>query len=343
MNEINNSAAAFNKAATSPLWGLSILGTGSMVPPLTVDNHMFAEHIDTNDEWIATRTGIKERHFVKDEDHRQMAAIAAKQAIDKSGINKEDIAYIICATITPDYATPSMACLIQKDLGLPEQVLAFDINGACSGYVYALNIAHKLLQEKPKQYALVIGSEIMSRITDFEDRSTCILFGDGAGASIIGLKEEAPYYFMAGSQGDAELLVAPSYYEAQNPFAKQPAKDKTKPFVYMNGNEIYRFAVEKFGHCAKQVLAANNLAADDIDHYICHQANLRIIQGAAKRLKVSLDKFFTNVQVRGNTSAASIAIALAELEASGKLKRGDKLLLAGFGGGLTYGAIYFEW
>lgn len=322
--------------------GLKILGTGSYVPPFTVSNADFAKIVETSDEWISSRTGIKNRHFAVQEDHRQMAGKAAAQAILNAGIDKAEIGVVAAAVITGDYHTPSLACLLQKDLELSNEILAFDLNGACSGYVYALQLAYSLLHQSSKRYALVVGSEILSRITNFADRSTCVLFGDGSGAAVVSLAEDRPFHFMSGAKGDDSTLYCRAVYPTENPFLpEQPTRHE--PCIHMDGNEVFRFAVESFCNCATELLAKNNLAADDIDHYLCHQANLRIITKAARKLGVSMDKFFVNITDRGNTSAASIAIALDELNASGKLKRGDKLMICGFGGGLTYGAAYLIW
>lgn len=321
--------------------GLRINGTGSAIPALNISNDRFADVVDTSDEWISSRSGIRSRNFAVDEDHRSLAGAAAKKAIAAAGIKPEDIGVIVCAVITGDYLTPSLACILQKDLAVPEQVFAIDINGACSGFVYALNVAHSLLHKYPGKYALVVGSELLSRIVNFEDRSTCVLFGDGSGAAIVSLDEQGEFEFLAGAKGDENTLVCPAAYASVNPFT--PQKKQPSQLVHMDGQEVYRFAVESFSKSVNAVLERVGLQPDDIDHYLCHQANLRIIKNGAKKLRVSMDKFFVNIEHRGNTSAASIAIALDEFNASGKLKRGDKLVMAGFGGGLTYGAIYLIW
>lgn len=340
--EQEQARALYGAQAPRPLPGLKVRGTGSYIPPLSVSNDMMTQIVDTSDQWIVSRTGIKTRHFAAEEDHRQMAAIAAQRAMADAGVAPEDIALVICAVITGDYHTPSLACLLQRDLKLPERIFAFDVNGACSGFVYSLNLAHALLPASPGKYALVVGSEILSRITDFSDRATCVLFGDGAGAAVLGLDHAAPFYFVGGCQGDDQSLVCRAAYAAENPFAPA-AKAEAHPYIRMNGSEVYRFAVESFYKCVQELLRLTEKRAADIDHYLCHQANYRIISASAKKLGLGMERFFLNIESRGNTSAASVAIALDELWHSGSLQRGQSMILAGFGGGLTYGAAYLIW
>lgn len=323
--------------------GIKILGTGSSVPDFQVHNSDFTKVIETSDEWITERTGIKTRRFVTEgESSLTLCETAANKAIEEAGINKEDIGLVIVGTCTADYITPSMACLLQGSLGLPEKILAFDLNAACSGFVYSLNTAFLLLGSMPGKYALVVGVEVLSRVLDYTDRGSAILFGDGAGACIISLSGGNPFVFDSGSIGGCESLNIPMTYGVANPFTGKAA-DTHMQVVNINGNEVYRFVQDAFPKSASVVFEKAGIDPDHIDYYVCHQANLRILLASAKKLKVPFEKFYVNIDKYGNTSAASVAIALDELNKSGVLKRGHKLMLAGFGGGLTYGTAYMIW
>ncbi len=317
--------------------GIKILGTGSFLPPTAVTNDMLAERIDTNDEWIRSRTGIGSRHFADGETNLSMATIAANEAIQTAGIDKAEIKLVIFATLTADNFTPSMACLIQRDLALPEDILAFDLNAACSGFVYSLITARALLQGSGGA-ALIIGAEVISRIIDFTDRSTCILFGDGAGAAVIKADETKEFFFSTGARGDDEALASPSAMLNENPFVRREAEEPA--FLKMAGSDVFRFAVECSAKSITEVLNKAGVQASEIDYFVLHQANERIIASAAKKLKVPIGKFPMNIDKTGNTSAASIPILLDEMNKANKLKEGAKVVIAGFGGGLTYGAIY---
>ena len=325
-----------------PLTGLKILGTGSYVPENSVTNKMFECIVDTSDEWISSRTGIKARCISDGETDLFMARTAAESAIKCAKVKKSEIGVIICATITNEYITPSLSCLLQRDLALKEEALVFDINAACSGFVYALNLAYSLLRSSSGKYALIVGSEVLSKIVDFSDRDTCVLFGDGAGAVVVKLCRNAPFLFNAGAKGDDNLLYCPGIIRKKSPFSKTD-HEQAPPFLHMDGSEVFRFAVDSIKKSVTAVLDKARLKPEDIDHFVLHQANARIINMAAKRLGAPPDKFFMNIYKRGNTSAASIPIALDELNKSGKLKKGEKIILAGFGAGLTYGAVYFSW
>ena len=323
-------------------YGLKILGTGGYVPPLTVSNEEFAAIADTSDEWIRSRTGIGERHFADGESSLDLAAQAAHRAMDDAGAAPEQIGVVVCATATHEYLFPSLACRVAQALGLSEQVLAFDLNAACSGFLFALHTAQCLLGERRDAYALVIGSEVLSRITDFEDRSTCILFGDGAGAVVAGLGDGGPTLFDSGAIGGTQVLSCPSGLTARNPFASVQELPQ-RPRIHMDGREVFRFAVDSVSASITRTLAQGGLAPGDVDWYVCHQANQRILKAVAKRLDIPLERFFCNIGHRGNTSAASIPLALDELHRSGLLRRGQRVVLSGFGGGLTYGSLYFIW
>jgi len=323
--------------------GIKILGTGSSVPNFEVPNSEFSKIIDTSDEWIVERTGIKTRRFVEEgQSSLTLCVAAAGKAIAEAGIEKEDIALVIVGTCTADYITPSMACLVQGALGLPEKLLAFDLNAACSGFVYSLNTAYMMLQATPDKYALVIGVEVLSRVLDYTDRGSAILFGDGAGAAVVSLSNDSPFIFDSGSIGGADSLNIPMTYGIANPFTGKVA-DTHAQVVNINGNDVYRFVQDAFPKSAAVVFEKSGITPEEIDFFVCHQANLRILLTSAKKLKVPFDKFFVNIDKYGNTSAASVAIALDELNRSGLLERGHKLMLAGFGGGLTYGSAYLIW
>ena len=318
--------------------GIRICGTGSSVPTRTVTNDDMATIVETSDEWISTRTGISERHFADQETNLSLGTEAAEKAIAMAGIPREEIGVVICATITPDNIVPSQACLLQKSLGLTEQIFAFDICAACTGFLYAMHTARSLLCTMPeKKYALVVASELLSRVTNFADRNTCVLFGDGAGAAVITLDENSRYAFDCGADGNTEVLCCAKFYHNNNPCAASlPVHPEQQ--LKMEGRAVYSFAVQALSGSIRRV-------ADQVggypEHYICHQANARILQAAAKQLKEPMEKFFLDIAKYGNTSAASIAIALDDCVRSGAVKRGESVMLSGFGGGLSYGTAYF--
>lgn len=310
------------------LKGLRIVGTGHYAPDNVVTNDDLSKIVETNDEWITSRTGIKRRHHVTTEKNQDLAIAAAKMAIDNAGIDKSDIGVCICATVRADNLTPSMACMVQKLLELPNDIPCFDLNAACSGFMYGLQVARGMLLQSDKKYGLVIGSETLSKILDMTDRGTCILFGDGAGAAIVELSDNA-YYSVLGSKGDDVVLQCPN--------------EQGDRYVTMLGSDVFKFAVTTVPKTIFQLLDKAGVTADDIDLFVCHQANMRIIESVAKKCKQSLDKFFVNLDEYGNTSSASIPIALSELNQKGILKPGMKIICVGFGGGLTWGGAYMEW
>lgn len=308
--------------------GLRIVGTGHYAPDNVVTNDDLSKIVETNDEWITSRTGIKRRHHVTTEKNQDLAIAAAKMAIENAGIDKSDIGVCICATVRADNLTPSMACMVQKLLELPNDIPCFDLNAACSGFMYGLQVARGMLLQSDKKYGLVIGSETLSKILDMTDRGTCILFGDGAGAAIVELSNNA-YYSVLGSKGDDVVLQCPN--------------EQGDRYVTMLGSDVFKFAVTTVPKTIFQLLDKAGVTADDIDLFVCHQANMRIIESVAKKCKQSLDKFFVNLDEYGNTSSASIPIALSELNQKGILKPGMKIICVGFGGGLTWGGAYMEW
>ncbi|MGN0474683.1 MAG: beta-ketoacyl-ACP synthase III [Acutalibacteraceae bacterium] len=306
--------------------GLKIVSTGSCHPQNAVSNDKLSQTVDTSDEWISTRTGIRQRYFCESEKNVDLASNAAKQALERSGISADEIGACVVATFTPDNATPSVACMVQKRLGLPNDALCFDMNAACSGFIYALNVARGILMQGGRKYALVIGSEVISRVLDFNDRSTCVLFGDGAGAAVVTLSENSVYEFTCGANGDDAILCCP-----------------TSGGLQMDGREVFKFAVGIIPVCIDKLLDKSQLTLEDIDYVVCHQANERIISHVVKKMKAPSEKFFVNLQKYGNTSAASIPLALDEMASGGMLKEGMKIICVGFGAGLTWGGIMLEW
>ncbi len=312
--------------------GIKIFGTGSSHPLNKISNFDF-KNIETSDEWIYTRTGIKTRYISKKETTSFLAVEASKKAIEDSKIDSNRIRYVICATMTPDSFTPCVASKILNALGI-KTAMAFDINVACSGFVYALNIASSLL--KDEEYALVIGSECVSKLLDFKDRTTCVLFGDGAGAIVIGKTKEQALFYANSKTDEHHILEATSLGNIEN-------QEVIKDFkLKMKGPEVFRFALESFEDCFEN-LFKNNINLEDIDLIIPHQANQRIIASVARRYGLKEEMFYLNLETYGNTSAASIAIALDEAKRNGKLKKGMKILLIGFGSGLSWGYCYFTY
>lgn len=309
--------------------GIRIIGTGHEVPKYHMTNDDISKIVDTSDEWIRTRTGIEARYFSKDEKNWELAAEAARKAIKEAKIKPDQIGACIVATMTSDYYTPSMACMIQKELGLRENILSFDINAACSGFVYGLNIASAMMANIESPYILLIGSEQLSRIADRDDRGTFILFGDGAGAVIIKKDSNVKTYSSVGSSGDNKALVANSV-------------GRGKQVLSMDGKEIFRFAVSIIPKVIDELLEKAGYTMDDIDYVVCHQANERIIKNVENKYKITRDIFYVNVQKYGNTSAASIPIVLDEMWHKEMLKPGTKIICVGFGGGLTWGGTLLE-
>lgn len=307
---------------------VGILGTGSYVPERILTNQELERMVDTNDEWITARTGIKERRLAgENETTTDLATEAARRALANSGVAPEDIDLIIVATITPVATFPSTACVIQQRLGL-KRAAAFDLSAACSGFIYATANATNFIASGTYRYALVIGAEKLSGITDYTDRNTCILFGDGAGAVVLGPVAEGRGFrsFELGADGTGgELLKINDGH------------------IYMNGREVFKFAVRIMGGAAEEALRKAGMTKEDIDLLIPHQANIRIIDAAMERLSLPSDKCMINLDRYGNVSAASIPLALAEAVEAGRVKEGDCLVFVGFGGGLTWGAAVLVW
>ncbi|HBD74500.1 MAG TPA: 3-oxoacyl-ACP synthase [Acholeplasmataceae bacterium] len=298
---------------------MKILGTGHYVPNQIVNNHDLEKIVDTSDEWIVSRTGIKERRKVHHETTHEMAYLASKNALKEAKIDASEIDLIVVATITENQKTPAVANFVAGLLGIEDDVMSFDLNAACTGFVYALEVAASLIQQPKYRKALVIGAETLSNVLDYTDRNTCILFGDGAGAVVIEKGKETQLgYFYNTSRPDMSNTL-----------------DVGK-FIKMDGRKVFLFAVEVIEKSIKKVLEDANLTLEDIDHIIPHQANERIILAVSKSMNVSMDKFVMNIASYGNTSAASIPLTLSEYKK--KHSKTMSLLLVGFGGGFTYGA-----
>lgn len=318
---------------------IRILGTGSYLPENVVTNDDLAKIMDTSDEWISSRTGIRQRHLVKDETTAGMSAKAAERALEEAGMTAEEIDLLIVGTLSPDHVTPSCACEVQSMIGAVNAV-AFDINAACSGFMYAMNTAYAYIQSGIYKNALIIGAETLSKIMDWNDRSTCVLFGDGAGAAVVKGDETGLLKFTQGADGSKGMVLACKSRLNNNPLVQNPMD---LDYVYMDGQEVYKFAVSTVPAAIKQVMDEAGLVESDIKYFLLHQANIRIIQSVAKRLKSDLDKFPLTLDRCGNISAASVPILLDEVNKKGMLKRGDKIVLAGFGAGLTWSAAVMEW
>jgi len=320
---------------------VQIIGTGSYVPLNIMTNQQLAEIVDTSDEWIVSMTGIKERHISQGENTSDLATQAALLALENAGVKAEDIDLIILASTSPDQFVPATACIVQGNIGAVN-AMAFDISAACTGFIFALNIATQFLKTGKSKRALVIGAEVLSKIVDWTDRKTCILFGDGAGAAILeaGTKKGIISISSASEGHKGSVLTCPTV-DVKNTFTK--GNEDFKSTISMDGKEIFKFAVKTIASSISETLKENNCTLEDIKYVVCHQANFRIIDFVVRKLKADKDKFFVNLDKYGNTSAASIAIAMDEMNKNNLLEAGDKIILVGFGGGLTYGASLIEW
>ena len=315
-----------------------IIGTGAAVPDYVLDNDGVAEMVETDDAWIRERTGILQRHIAKEETTASLAGTAACRAIVNAGITPNCIDLIVVATATADQRMPCVACEVQEKIGA-QQAACFDLNAACTGFVLAYQTAAAYLKAGIYRTALVIGSDCMSQVIDWGDRSTCILFGDGAGAAVLQRQPGLSYLPVAGADGrKGEVLSCQVLYE-HRPFYKERGDSG---FLRMDGQAVFKFAVRKVPEAILEVLESNGLSAEDIDWFVIHQANRRIIESVARHLGVSRVRFPVNLQEYGNTSSASIPILLDEMKRSGRLKKGQRLVIAGFGAGLTWGASIAE-
>lgn len=323
---------------------VGIIGTGKYVPERVLTNQELEQMVDTNDEWIVTRTGIRERRVAASEQaSSDLAYEASLQALENAGITAEQIDLIVVATVTPDMAFPSTACILQEKLGA-KKAAAFDLSAACTGFIYGLANAANFIATGTYKYALVIGAECLSRITDYTDRNTCILFGDGAGAVVLGTVPEGRGFksFELGADGTGGQLLKVPGGGSRYPATPQSLEGK-QHFIFMAGSEVFKFAVRVMGSAAEEALRKAGMDKSEVDLLVPHQANIRIIQSALNRLNLGEDKCMINLDKYGNVSAASIPIALAEAVESGRVKEGNRLVLVGFGGGLTWGASVLVW
>jgi len=323
------------------MYNVEIIGTGSFVPEHKVTNDDLAKIVDTSDEWISQMTGIKERRITIKEGTTDMAVNAAKLALEDAGVAASEIELIIVGTVTADYYFPSTACLVQAALGATGAT-SFDIGAGCTGFIYALSVANQFIRTGMYKTALVISAEVLSKITDWTDRSTCVLFADGAGAAVVRRSEEEGIInIYTGAEGDYQEYLACVAAPLGNYFMEV---QKTEPKqTYMNGKEVYKFAVKSIPECVLKVLEGTGYTLDDIKWFIPHQANTRIIDVAAKKLGIAIEKFHLILHKYGNTSGASIPIALDEMARTGLLEPGDLFIIVGFGAGFTYGAQLVRW
>ncbi|MDF2648701.1 MULTISPECIES: beta-ketoacyl-ACP synthase III [unclassified Paenibacillus] len=323
---------------------VGVLGTGKYVPERILTNQELETMVETNDEWIVTRTGIRERRIASEvQATSDLCYEAALIALTNAGITADQLDLIIVATITPDMAFPSTACILQEKLGA-KRAAAFDLSAACSGFVYGLANASNFIATGTYKHALIIGADCLSKITDYTDRNTCILFGDGAGAVVIGEVPEHRGFksFELGADGTGGPLLKIEGGGSRYP-SSQASIDQRLHYIYMAGAEVFKFAVRIMGNAADEALRKAGWEKTDIDLLVPHQANMRIIQASLNRLELTDDKCMINLDKYGNMSAASIPVALAEAVEQGRLNEGDRLVLVGFGGGLTWGAAALVW
>ena len=318
-----------------------MIGFGLYTPKNLVENERLQEFLETSDEWIRTRTGIERRYISLDENTSDLAVEASKKALNQAGLSAEDIDLIILATVTPDNFTPSTACIVQDKLGA-KNAWAFDINAACTGFIYALKLGRSLIRSGEAKNALIIGAETLSKALNWEDRGSCVLFGDGAGATVLTSTEEdcgikCVNVKSDGSKGDSLVIQG---LPLNSPF--KDGREVSENYINMNGREIFKFATKVMEESIVEILEKENIKIEDIDAIIPHQANLRIIDYVVKRLGIPREKFITNLQNYGNTSGASIPIALCESIDEGNLKKGDNIIMVGFGGGLTWGSALIK-
>ncbi len=328
----------------SRTYNCGILGLGSSIPEKVLTNFDLEKIVDTSDKWISKRTGISQRRVLdKDTPAYELGVDAARKALDDAGIKAEELDLIIVATETPDYLTPSMSCIVQSKLGA-RKAAAFDLNAACSGFIYGMSVANQFIKTGHYKYVLVIGCEGLSKILDWKDRNTCVLFGDGAGAAVFGPVEEEYGVITTYIGADGELgknLTLPCCFIG--PEDVEVRTGDNKKVLWMDGSEVFKFAVRIMEQGANRVLEDSGLSMEDIKLIIPHQANIRILEGAAKRLKVPKEKVFTNLHKYGNISSASIPLGLDEAYREKLFSKGDNLILVGFGGGLTWGSAIIRW
>lgn len=321
-----------------------ILGTGHSYPEGILTNADLAEIVDTSDEWITTRTGIKQRRKAAPGEYTSLFAVrAARQAIERARLDPTDIDLLLCATVTPDQILPSTGCIIQAELGA-NNAAAMDIVAACSGFLYGVSMANSMIQTGQVRHAVVVGAEILTQYVDYTDRQTCVLFGDGAGAAVLGPADSGRGILASKIKSDGryeEQLFSPGGGTRRKPTAETLAAGDH--FFKMRGNELFKVAVRSMAEISREVLEMAGKKSDEIDLFIPHQANQRITEAVADRLNVDMEKVYSNIAVHGNTSSASIPIALDECVEAGRIKEGDLVLMASFGGGVTWGAVLVQW
>ena len=306
--------------------GIKIISTGATAPSKVVSNDDLAQIVETSDEWIKQRTGMSLRHYVtEEENHTGLAEKAARIALERSGLKPSDIGAVIVCTVSSDYFSPSTACLIQGRLGLPKDIIAFDLSAGCSGFIFGLETMRGVLMSRGCKAGLLIGAEVLSKKMDMTDRSTCVLFGDGAAAAVV-VPTDGMYSSVIGVDGDEEMI-----------HIKSP-----NGLIHMDGQGTYKFAVATVPKVIAEAVEKAGLTYDEIDHFVLHQANLRIIESIAKKVKQPMEKFVVNIEKYGNTSAASVGLAFDEAMQKGEIKPGEKVLLCAFGAGRTWGAVVME-
>jgi 3-oxoacyl-[acyl-carrier-protein] synthase-3 len=341
MNNKSNPPAEGHSVLKS---SVSIIGTGSYVPEKVLTNADLEKMVDTTDEWILTRSGIRERHIARaDEATSDMAAEASRRALAQAGVTAEEVDLIIVATITPDMVMPNTACLVQNLIGA-KKATCFDLEAACSGFLYAVHVATQFIKAGAAKTALVIGAEKLSTVTDWEDRTTCVLFGDGAGAVVLrGCdSNQGILATVTGSDGSlADLLKIPAG-GSRNPATVETIQ-KRQHYMQMAGKEVFKNAVRNMGDAVRDALEKSGLTVDDVALVVPHQANMRIVEAIRERLGVMPEKFYINLDRMGNTSAASIPVALDEAVRTGRVKKGDVIVTVAFGGGFTWGATVMRW
>lgn len=321
----------------------TITGWGKYLPPNVMTNKDLEKIVDTTDEWIQKRTGIKKRR-IADEDTAtsDLAIEASQEALEKANLDPEDLDLIIVSTVTPDMAFPATACIVQDKIGA-SNAAAFDLEAGCSGFVYGLSVGTQFIESGLYDNILIIGAETLSKITDWEDRNTCVLFGDGAGAAVLQATDKGGFLsFDLGSDGSGADALYMEAGGSAKPASLETVKNK-QHYIRMEGNPVFKFAVKTMKRASLDVLDKANLTTEDINLLIPHQANTRIIKSARRRLKLDEDEVYVNLPELGNTSSASVAIAMAEAKENGKIKNGDNVLLVAFGAGLTWAAAAIEW
>jgi 3-oxoacyl-[acyl-carrier-protein] synthase-3 len=321
-----------------------ILGTGHSYPAGILTNDDLAKIVETSDDWITTRTGIKQRRKAGPDEYTSLFAVrAGRQAIERAKLDPSDIDLLLCATVSPDQILPSTGCLIQAELGA-NNAAAMDVVAACSGFLYGMSLAESMIRTGQVRYALVIGAEVLTQYVDYTDRQTCVLFGDGAGAAVLGPVDSNRGILGSKIKSDgrfAEQLFSPGGGTRRRPTAETLAAGDH--FFKMRGNELFKVAVRSMADISRELLESAGVTANDVDLFIPHQANQRITEAVADRLHVSTDKVYSNIAVHGNTSSASIPIALDECVQAGRVKEGDLVLMTSFGGGATWGGVLMRW